>query len=105
MMIALPNKDCSWTVTLFMPEQKFKELTSASDVVRFFKQHFPDYIQLIGEEQLVKMYFSGQPQPLVMVKVRTSLSPLWDEIRLLLLLLLLLLVLSVIVGSSRLPRT
>lgn len=70
MMIALPNKDCSWTVTLFMPELKFKELTSVHDVVRFFKQYFPDFVQLIGEEQLAKMYFSGQPQPLVMVKVR-----------------------------------
>lgn len=70
MMIALPNKDCSWTVTLFMPELKFKELTSVHDVVRFFKQYFPDFVQLIGEERLAKMYFSGQPQPLVMVKVR-----------------------------------
>lgn len=70
MMIALPNKDCSWTVTLFMPLTKFKELASVDQVVRFFKQHFSDYVKLIGEERLAKMFFSGKPQPLVMVKVR-----------------------------------
>lgn len=72
MMIALPNKDCSWTVTLFMPQSKFQELDSVQDVVHFFKQHFADYVKLIGEEQLAKLYFSGKPQPLVMVKVRQS---------------------------------
>lgn len=69
MMIALPNKDCSWTVTLFMPLTKFKSLISASDVVSFFKEFFPDYVKLIGDERLAKMFFSGKPQPLVMVKV------------------------------------
>lgn len=70
MMIALPNKDHSWTVTLFMPFEKFDELSSVQDVVCFFKHYFVDYVQLIGEERLAKLYFQGKPQPLVMVKVR-----------------------------------
>ena len=70
MMIALPNKDRSWTVTLFMPKTKFQELSgNVKEVVQFFKQHFPDYVKLIGEERLAKMYMNGRPQPLVMVKV------------------------------------
>lgn len=73
MMIALPNKDCSWTVTLFMPLTKFNSLTSAQDVIQFFKEHFLDYVQLVGEVGLSKMYFSGKPQPLVMVKVGVCL--------------------------------
>lgn len=79
MMIALPNKDCSWTVTLFMPLTKFQDLDSVQDVVDFFKQHFLDYVTLIGEEQLAKLYFSGKPQPLVMVKVRQSHAYLWSD--------------------------
>lgn len=69
MMIALPNRDHSWTVTLFMPLAKFRELTDAQDVLQFFQCYFTDYVQLIGAERLAKMYFSGKPQPLVMVKV------------------------------------
>lgn len=80
MMIALPNKDNSWTVTLFMPKTKFNELTSVTDVVRFFKKNFPDYVKLIGEERLGKIYFSGKSLPLVMVKVITGCNCLLTEL-------------------------
>ena len=45
MLIALPNIDGSFTVTLFLPYQgevSFAALTSASSVDTFFARHFPD---------------------------------------------------------------
>lgn len=70
MMIALPNRDCSFTVTLFCPFTKFDELREdEARVVVFFEANFPDFLALIGEEQLLKQFFRGKPQSLVMVKV------------------------------------
>jgi len=45
MMIALPNIDGSFTVTLFLAHQgspSFSELQTQQDVQRFFEEHFPD---------------------------------------------------------------
>jgi kynurenine 3-monooxygenase len=45
MLIALPNLDGSFTVTLFLPhrgEQSFESLTDAAHVDAFFAEHFPD---------------------------------------------------------------
>lgn len=70
MMIALPNQDCSWTVTLFMPFIKFTSLNTPENLVAFFKKYFPDSIALIGESKLIEDFFAGSPSPLVSVKCR-----------------------------------
>ena len=47
MMIALPNKDGSFTVTLFWPfegRNSFAELKSDADILSFFKETFPDAV-------------------------------------------------------------
>ena len=52
MLIALPNPDASFTVTLFMPNtgpESFEHLTDKSAVKAFFKKHFPDTLDLIPE--------------------------------------------------------
>lgn len=69
MMIALPNQDCSWTVTLFMPFTNFEKLRTADELLAFFEQYFPDAISLIGEKRLIDDYFRAIPQHLVSVKV------------------------------------
>lgn len=69
MMIALPNQDQSWTVTLFMPFDVFEKITCADTLIDFFQEHYRDAIPLIGEEKLIKDYFAGRPLPLVSVKV------------------------------------
>lgn len=69
MMIALPNQDQSWTVTLFMPFDKFSILDTPKKLHEFFSEYFPDSIALIGLERLTKDFFKGGPQPLVSVKV------------------------------------
>lgn len=51
MLIALPNLDGSFTVTLFLPHKgkpySFKTLTSNEKVEEFFSKEFPDVLKLI----------------------------------------------------------
>jgi kynurenine 3-monooxygenase len=41
MMIALPNFDKSWTVTLFMPLDVFEQLNCPEKLVEFFSRELP----------------------------------------------------------------
>ncbi|XP_063531744.1 kynurenine 3-monooxygenase [Cydia strobilella] len=70
MMIALPNQDCSWTVTLFMPFTNFTTIDSEEKLLVFFEKYFPDSIPLIGKKKLIQDFFGGSPSPLVAVKCR-----------------------------------
>lgn len=68
MLIALPNADKSWTVTLFMPFSKFESIITEDDLMKFFQQYFPDIIHLIGKEKLTSDFFRVKPQHLVQIK-------------------------------------
>ncbi|NP_001034500.1 kynurenine 3-monooxygenase [Tribolium castaneum] len=70
MMIALPNKDNSWTVTLFMPFGKFESLRNAAELKDFYYKTFPDAVPLIGEDLLVNDFFKVKPSALVSVKCK-----------------------------------
>ena len=74
MMIALPNQDCSWTVTLFMPFEMFEQLTTPDKLIKFFETNYPDSLPLIGKERLVKDYFATKPSGLVTIKVSYSIQ-------------------------------
>lgn len=67
MLIALPNEDKSWTVTLFMPFTNFEEIHDSKDLLQFFGTYFPDAIGLIGENRLIQDFFKTKPQYLVQV--------------------------------------
>lgn len=50
MLIALPNPDGSFTCTLFFPfegKNSFAALKTDADVLRFFRENFPDVVKLI----------------------------------------------------------
>jgi len=50
MMIALPNKDHTFTCTLFWPfegENSFETIKKEADIKPFFEQHFPDAVPLM----------------------------------------------------------
>ena len=50
MLIALPNLDKSFTVTLFLPEKgkiSFDSIQSENDLLNFFQKMFPDVISII----------------------------------------------------------
>ncbi|XP_030760494.1 kynurenine 3-monooxygenase [Sitophilus oryzae] len=68
MMIALPNQDSSWTVTLFMPFKQFKSITDPEKLLNFFSNTFTDALELIGKEELVQTFFTSNPAPLITVK-------------------------------------
>ncbi|MFK7749462.1 MAG: FAD-dependent oxidoreductase [Kordia sp.] len=70
MIIALPNLDGSFTVTLFLSydegEYNFNNLTTEARVQEFFEAQFPDLVPLIPE--LTKEYFENPTAPLGTVK-------------------------------------
>ncbi|GFO16873.1 kynurenine 3-monooxygenase [Plakobranchus ocellatus] len=70
MMIALPNLDRSFTATLFMPFDMFESLDTEEKVMDFFKEKFPDSIELIGAEELTKTYMSSKALPMVSIKCK-----------------------------------
>eukprot|EP01095_Lingulamoeba_sp_RSL-Kostka_P014395 TRINITY_DN6268_c0_g1_i1.p1 TRINITY_DN6268_c0_g1~~TRINITY_DN6268_c0_g1_i1.p1 ORF type:complete len:282 (+),score=91.03 TRINITY_DN6268_c0_g1_i1:593-1438(+) len=57
MMIALPNPDKTFTVTLFMPWNKFNEINNTKQLREFFVSTFPDSINLIVD--LEEEYFKN----------------------------------------------
>lgn len=74
MMIALPNQDCSWTVTLFMPCEKFEQLTTPEKLIQFFQENYPDSLPLIGKDRLIKDFFATKPSGLISIKVRRKIQ-------------------------------
>lgn len=58
MMIALPNTDNSFTVTLFMPFDMYETLKTPEQCLDFFRATFPDAVELIGADKLVELFFS-----------------------------------------------
>ena len=68
MMIALPNQDKSFTVTMFMPKEAFDGIKDMYDLISFFEKYFADSIAIIGKEKLIKDYFSIKPSALISVK-------------------------------------
>lgn len=70
MMIALPNQDKSFTVTLSMPFEVFDKIKTHKQLLDFFRDHYVDALPLIGEEQLIKDFFKTRPQHLMSVKCK-----------------------------------
>ncbi len=69
MMIALPNLDGSFTVTLFAPfkgENSFEEIKTTEDVNRYFTKNFPDAVPLMPS--LKDDYFANPTSSLVTIK-------------------------------------
>ncbi|WP_439131735.1 FAD-dependent oxidoreductase [Polaribacter sp.] len=62
MLIALPNRDGSFTVTLFLSydegEYNFNYLTSEENIIAFFEKEFPDALALIPN---IKEEFANNP--------------------------------------------
>ncbi|RMA57799.1 FAD-dependent oxidoreductase [Ulvibacter antarcticus] len=70
MLIALPNLDGSFTVTLFLPysnsEYCFDKLTTADSVLSYFKKEFPDALTLMPN--LAEQFFANPTGPLGTIK-------------------------------------
>ncbi|CAI2178677.1 6115_t:CDS:2 [Funneliformis geosporum] len=70
MMIALPNRNKSFTCTLFMPFENFDAIRTEDDLMEFFRKYYVDSIPLIGEDQLKKEYFRNPRGSLMSIKCK-----------------------------------
>ncbi|VVC40858.1 Kynurenine 3-monooxygenase,FAD-binding domain,FAD/NAD(P)-binding domain [Cinara cedri] len=70
MLIALPNKDKSWTCTLFMPMDKFPLLleSETENILSFFYKHFKDFTNLIHPKYLIDQVKNGKARTLISIK-------------------------------------
>lgn len=69
MLIALPNLDGSFTVTLFLSmegEYSFAKLKTPEDVQKFFEKHFPDAVTLMPD--LIDDFFENPTGDLVTIR-------------------------------------
>ena len=69
MMIALPNRDQTFTCTLFWPlegEHGFDHLHSTAEVQAYFEKHYPDAVPLMPK--LAEDYFANPTGSLVTVR-------------------------------------
>ncbi|KAL7419911.1 kynurenine 3-monooxygenase, mitochondrial precursor [Cryptotrichosporon argae] len=60
MMIALANKDGSFTLTLFLPFAALEPLHSRDDHARFLAEHFPSVLEIVGDRLVDD--FCGNPR-------------------------------------------
>lgn len=68
MMIALPNKDNSFTCTLFMPYDILSTLSEPEQAIKFFETNFPDSIPLIGAQRIKDTLSRIRPSALISIK-------------------------------------
>lgn len=69
MMIALPNDDNTFTGNIFAPFSTLDKLKTPQELLDFYQEQFPDLLELIGKEKLVKDYFEREPKTLISIKV------------------------------------
>ncbi|KAL7302995.1 hypothetical protein TKK_0004220 [Trichogramma kaykai] len=68
MMIALPNEDGTFTGNVFAPFATFEALDTPEKLISFYKDQFPDALDLIGEKKLVSEFFQTSPKTLISIK-------------------------------------
>lgn len=68
MMIALPNQDRSFTLTLFMPFKIFESIDTVEGLLAFFMKNFHDSVTKIGVNKLAHDFFNNPTGSLISVK-------------------------------------
>ncbi|KAH6918674.1 kmo protein [Coprinopsis sp. MPI-PUGE-AT-0042] len=70
MLIALPNKDKTFTCTLFAPTAELDRLSSPDSILAWFKFYFSDAVHKIGEQMLLADFLKNPRSPLICTKDR-----------------------------------
>lgn len=70
MLIALPNKDKSFTCTLFAPSSELDRLDDSTKILAWFTSYFPDATRLIGEKKLLDDFTRNPRSPLICTKCK-----------------------------------
>ncbi|KAF8610136.1 FAD/NAD-binding domain-containing protein [Ceratobasidium sp. AG-I] len=68
MLIALPNKDRSFTCTLFAPTENLDELDTTEKFLAWFEINFPDAVGHIGRDRLATSFETNPRNSLICVK-------------------------------------
>ncbi|KAJ7632530.1 hypothetical protein FB45DRAFT_506170 [Roridomyces roridus] len=68
MFIALPNKDKSFTCTLFAPTKELDLLVDLEAFLSWFRKYFPDALELIGQDNLANDWTRNPRSPLICTK-------------------------------------
>ncbi|CAE6504132.1 unnamed protein product [Rhizoctonia solani] len=68
MLIALPNKDRSFTCTLFAPTKDLDQLDTTDKFVAWFEVHFRDALEHIGRDRLIASFERNPRNSLICVK-------------------------------------
>jgi len=66
----LPNKEKSFTCTLFAPMTEFEKLSHKDQVLSWFRTHFPDALEIIGTEGLLNSFQRNPRNPLISIKAK-----------------------------------
>lgn len=72
MLIALPNKDGSFTLTLFVPFDSLEMLDTEAKVAGWFRTNFPSAVDIVGIDRLVKDFMANPRGNLVTINVSPS---------------------------------
>ncbi|KAH9901049.1 FAD/NAD-P-binding domain-containing protein [Cubamyces lactineus] len=70
MLIALPNKDATFTCTLFAPTAELERLDSDETLLAWFQDNFPDALPLIGERALLEDFHRNPRSALMSIKAK-----------------------------------
>jgi len=68
MLIALPNKDYTFTCTLFAPAATLSSLRTREETLSWFSTHFPDAVAHIGEQNLLDDFEANPKGSLICIK-------------------------------------
>jgi kynurenine 3-monooxygenase len=72
MLIGLPNRDGSFTLTLFLPFADLERLGDKSSAAEFFTRHFPTAVDIVGVDMLVDDFMSNPRGNLVTINVSST---------------------------------
>ncbi|KAK8865840.1 kynurenine 3-monooxygenase [Kwoniella newhampshirensis] len=72
MLIGLPNKDGSFTLTLFCPFSSLATLDTREAAASFFKENFPSAVEIVGEKRLLDDFEKNPRGNLVTINVSPS---------------------------------
>jgi kynurenine 3-monooxygenase len=67
-VVAMPNKNKTFTGALFAPKSLFDTLQYPDTLIPFFKSHFPDLLLLLGEKRLILEFQSNPRSQLITTK-------------------------------------
>ncbi|KAF9069902.1 hypothetical protein BDP27DRAFT_1402367 [Rhodocollybia butyracea] len=68
MLIALPNKDLTFTCTLFAPSEELDRLNTIDVFLPWFKSNFPDALEAIGEKNVMSDFTHNPRSSLICTK-------------------------------------